>query len=138
MRIENHTERITRIPIMGQTAAKTVAVVDHVTLLPGVNEVDPAKWDKVKDYDLVKRLAEEGRRGKGFVVGDPKKSLKTLADLSEKEARYTVEDTVDAKLLAAWKASEKRETVIAAIDAQFEKIDPKESRAAAVAGRRDV
>lgn len=130
MRVENHTERVTKIPIMF-THEKTghCAEVDSIVLLPGVNDVDPEKWAKVKDFEHVKLLVKLGAKRGGFVVGKPTESLATLEKLDAEDAIETVDECVDAKLLAAWRASEKRAAVLEALEKQIEKIDPRKDRA---------
>lgn len=130
MRVENHTGRITKIPVTGKNESGGVATKASVTLLPGVNDVDPDLWAKCEEIALVKSLIEMGARKGGIVVGDRKKSLKTLAEFPEKVAIETIEETVSVELLKGWQATEKREKVLAAIAAQFEAIDPKRDRPA--------
>jgi hypothetical protein len=129
MRVENHTGHITKIPVMSQAASGgTAASAASVVLLPGVNEVDPGAWKECEKIALVKSLIELGERKGGLVVGDPKKSLKSLAEFSEKEAIAIAEETIDVGLLKGWKASEKREKVLEVVAAQLDLIDPKSDK----------
>jgi dihydroorotate dehydrogenase len=130
MRVENHTDHVNKIPIM-VTDEKTghCAERDAIILLPGVNDVDAEKWAKIAGAPLVKVLTGLGRRG-GFVVGDPKETIaKSLAHLSEADAKDTVAECVDKALLVAWRASEKRQGVLEAIVAQIDAIDPRSDKA---------
>lgn len=125
MRVENYTGHVTKIPIMmanNQTGAVTekIAVILH----EGVNEVDPALWAECEKIAYVKSLQDMGFRRGGIVAGDPKVSLRNLDALKPQIAIDTVEDTMDAKLLASWRLTERRESVLKAIDAQAKKLDP--------------
>lgn len=136
MRVENHTGHVMRIPIMAASGAEKrhVSEVDNVTLLPGVNEVDPSKWAKCEPIDLIRRLVKAGERKGGIVVGDPKKSLRVLSDLDEDDAIETVEGTFDAALLGTWAKNDRRTAVLEAVVKQIDLIDPKEARTNAVRG----
>lgn len=128
--VVNHTEQVYRIPIMdpglGKDPRPTTAAT--ITLLPGANAVDPDEWEMVEDYPIVALLRKKKQRG-GFEVGDPKLDVRTLAGFKDiDEAKELIDATVDGDLLKTWLRSEKRPDLVAALEAQMEKIDPRRDR----------
>ena len=100
-------------------------------LMPGLNEVDPAAFDAVKELPAFAALLEDGtievletKGGKSMTTKDvPKVDVKKAE--SGHAVTLTVEDTVDKKLLKEMKKLEKRPEVLDAIEEQLAAIDPK-------------
>lgn len=81
----------------------------QVRLMPGINEVDPSLWAKVKHHPLAKHLIGDG------VLKCPGEEL---TKMNPREAIQVVRDTLDAELLEQWSAEETRKQVLAAITEQ--------------------
>ena len=95
-------------------------VGDHVTLLPGVNEVEDAVWAKAEPS--AKNLVDAG-----LVEPKPGVSVKNLWKHNPHEAVALVKATVDRKLLEGWAETEKRRPVLDAINGRLDEITPKPS-----------
>lgn len=83
-------------------------------LLPGVNQLPRAQWEKAKGEKMVQLHVTEGL----FV----ELGAKSLAELDEKRALELVDLTVDDRLLKTWHGSEQRSKVRAALEAQGKKV----------------
>ena len=105
------------------TVMKPKMVKPFLRLKPGINEVDPKVWTEAAKNKNVQHYLDEDE----IIVHDSptgagaKKS--GLAGYDEKAARRMIRSTYDPELLGKWKASEKREKVLAEIAKQVEKID---------------
>lgn len=115
--VKNHTTSILTIPCP--------KLGGEVVLMPGANPaVDGKKWAEAATAPMVKALLKLRKRS-GLEVDEKIDASDSLADVDENDAVDLVDETVDAKILKKWKASEKRAEVLAAIEAQIEKIDPR-------------
>lgn len=124
--VRNFTDSQVTIPLpYTKDATGRAAASGEVILMPGVNEVDAAKWDKAATSPAVKAYLK--MRAKGGITVDEKSS--GPADLSVDDAVDLVEDTVDGALLKKWAEREDRAEVSAAIKSQIEKIDPRNDKA---------
>lgn len=86
-----------------------------LTLWPGVNDVDPAKWVEALKIKLVYTLCADGV----FEVAEG--GLETFPTPKAVEA---VKLTFDPKLLAQWEETEKRRPVLNAIAKQLARMKP--------------
>ena len=88
---------------------------ESITLLPGLNYVNETLWEKLtKGHKLVEFMIEEGTIE---VLGD-----KPLTKYTAPKAIKAVKEVYDRKLLNELKSTEKREPVLAAIEAQLESV----------------
>lgn len=122
MLVKNNETRFHRIGL-GPKAT------DGFTLKPGVNDVDPALWAKAKEIKLIQwhidngTLEELHETTKGAEAAAAP-AVQDLSGMSARLATKVVGNTVDRELLERWKASESRDTVTKAIDAQLDRITP--------------
>lgn len=105
---------------------------NEMRLIPGVNEVSDKVWDSVKDNPLVKARLSNGeivlmkvstqapQDSKASQAGAP--AAYSLAELNANEAKEIVKETLDLKLLEAWKEKETRKAVVTAIEKQIESL----------------
>lgn len=92
---------------------------EAITLMPGMNEVDSKKWDKVKDLPLVQaRIDSEQLIIKELKDGE----THILSSLDAKGAIKIVKETFKKELLDDWLTKEKRQNVIKAINEQIKEI----------------
>lgn len=91
-----------------------------INLMPGVNEIALAEWDKVKSHPVVAFWLKEGEIE---VVSDPKKPLPPFGEIPMAEALALVNETFRVDLLNEWRANEKRGGVLAAIEEQLKIIE---------------
>jgi hypothetical protein len=107
--------------LIENTEANIKNLGDIVTLMPGVNDVDPALWDKAQKIALVQHFLKSGVLK---VVSGGSESHKDIAALEEHEALELVDRTVDHNLLTAFAEQDKRGAIRKAIDKQLAKITP--------------
>ncbi len=97
-----------------------------IRLLPGRNDVLPAEWEIVREYDIIKAMLDavelEEPAAKTPAAAPQVTSLK---DFNEREALKLIKETVDADLLILWGDSEQRKGVMAALEKQLKLVDPK-------------
>lgn len=86
-----------------------------ITIMPGVNKVDPAAWALLGPLDKNKALSHYLKEGTLELLQDS-----TLKDLPLDKAVKLVESTVSYNLLVEWQATEGRSKVRRAIDKQLE------------------
>jgi hypothetical protein len=101
--------------------------VDHVPLMPGNNDVDPAVWAELVKNDGVRSLLETNARtgqiGRPILEAEKDISLKDISTISAKKAVRIVQETWDRGLLRSWQRPETRREVGDAIDSQLAKIE---------------
>lgn len=98
----------------------------RLDLKPGVNRVERADWDKVKDDDITKFRLRRGSLG-------PNQAVFEVLDGPEKKLTSSlVADTYDRELLRSWLETERAPEVIAAIQAQLVRIAPSAANTAAI------
>ena len=97
--------------------------VNH--LKPGLNTLEQADWDKLKNHPVIKSMLAEKELEiiAEDVPGEPTKDLKELKDLSSKEAKELIELTFEIPQLKSWSESETRAPIKKAIETQIEKIE---------------
>lgn len=124
--VKNHTTSILTIPLpYGRNADGSAFGRGEIVLLPGANPaVDAKKWAEAKSAPMIVALLKLRKR-EGLEVDEKTDASESLADLDENDAIDLVDETVDPKILAKWKKSEKRAEIVAAIEAQIEKLDPR-------------
>lgn len=102
-------------------------------LLPGVNEVDAASWEKVKDSTFSKWYLEQGlveiihepkSNGKiSELSGDGSKNdSSAIKKLAAKKALEIIKETYDPALLNKWAQTETRKQVLKAIEDQAQSL----------------
>ncbi|WP_346235724.1 hypothetical protein MKY04_09285 [Lysinibacillus telephonicus] len=91
-----------------------------VMVIPGVNTIEDADFEKFSKHPLIKTLINKGE----IVVpeGSSSEKAQTLKDLSAEDAIELVKDTFSVEYLEELKESETRKTVLTAIDAQIKSI----------------
>lgn len=89
-----------------------------VVLVPGVNNVDQAAFEKFLEHPLMAHLNKKG----GFEYEKEEKKL-TADDLIE-----LVGDTFDLEVLEKMKDGEKRKTVLEAIEKRLEELQNPENK----------
>lgn len=103
-----------------------------VALIPGVNKIDPADWEKMSKHPLIQARVESGALEVLTAVGKASAAVDPVVQLLAQkpgEALKLAAQTIDAGLLSAWAAAEKRPAVKKAIDAQLKKLaEPVEFR----------
>jgi hypothetical protein len=96
---------------------------ESVKLLPGVNTVDDALWESLKDHAIIKAHVESGDFEVLEPDGDSKDATKLLLTMRQPEAKRLVCETIDRDLLLAWKEADHRPQVIGAIKSQLADLD---------------
>lgn len=87
-----------------------------IRLMPGVNQIEDADWEKVKALKGVQVFLEEGELLEIDATPLPKRP--------SKDAIKLVKNTFDKALLLKWREDEKREDVTKAIAHQINEITP--------------
>lgn len=112
-----------------ENRALMVPIADGLPLLrifPGVNEVEDATWNKVRDTVKTKldagKLVELHATSKKDQKGVETFTGKTLKDLDHNAAESCVKDCLDRDLLDRWKKLETRDSVRLAISNQLEEL----------------
>lgn len=90
----------------------------HAPLMPGVNRVDEALWQRVKQWSTVKPLLEDRVLVERQLVPEG-----GLGKLAANDALDLLERTVDPRLLKDWAAADKRPAVQKAVQAQLRKVE---------------
>lgn len=95
---------------------------------PGINDVDPKKWDECKKDPEIKRLigenifveflADKTAEGKKAAEAE----VLSLVDFTESKAIKVVKKTYKLDMLSLWQAGETRQSVIVEIVRQIESI----------------
>jgi hypothetical protein len=109
--------------IVKNTEPRVHSLGGFVTLLPGVNEVDEAAWERALSISIVQHYVDEGV----FVVAGSAKGkpgeAAAIAGMSVGEAKKLVGETVDLQLLRSWESLEERKGVQSSITAQITKVE---------------
>ncbi len=111
----------------GKNNHKAISPV-QVTLVPGVNSIPDADWEKCQSHPTVKAMMEDGDielvEAKGEVTADDKKNgAPDLKGYNAKEAAKAVKATANPDLLEEWLKMESRSSVKKAIVDQLAKIE---------------
>lgn len=126
MLLVNKTERIIQL---SEVNSENPNAAPTIIPIVGTVEMSDARWEslkntKTKDKDgkfkphpTIKAMLDEGWLEE--IYSTPQKAL---VDLKPRDAMEVVEATVDMKLLAEWKKSEKRKPVSMAIDNQMKRL----------------
>lgn len=96
--------------------------IGTVKMVPGINEIDDAEWEKVKNLRTVKSRLENGT----YVIRSA--SGESITKLAAADAVRQVKRTFDSKLLDKWIAEDQRKAVRDAIAEQYTKITPATSK----------
>jgi hypothetical protein len=91
-----------------------------VMLIPGVNTIEDADFEKFSKHPLMKSLIKSGEIVIPEGAGDQKAQL--LKDLGAEDAIELVKDTYSVEYLESLKEGETRKTVLAAVDEQIKTI----------------
>jgi hypothetical protein len=90
---------------------------------PGVNDVDPAKWDRAMKDPEIANLVEDGKlvvlKADESKSEEEGKTVSSLKGYSKKKALDVIKSTFNYEMLALWKASDDRPEVIVAIEKQI-------------------
>lgn len=112
--------------------------IGPIRFLPGINEVEESNWNKVKDHPLlqerfdsgalvwVKGPKDEVKKAKAEALPPVEDDGDALAGTTVEEAKKLVTDTFDLNLLKKWSETETRKSVLKAIEAQVDKVTPKD------------
>jgi hypothetical protein len=84
-------------------------------LVPGNNEIDAEAWAKAKKLKIVQANLESG----AWVEAGA-----SMREAADEVSIGLVHETLDRRLLMKWKGTERRPTVVAAINHQLEQTDP--------------
>lgn len=132
--IENTSAQLHGIPRpAGNAVAGALVQTELIRLKPGLNKVDADAWKVAKQQVMTQKNIEEG-------IFRELKEAESLNKLSPTESTRYIEMIADSKLLLEWKGIEKRQKVLAAIDARLEQLDkpePGTSKPDAKGGRRE-
>jgi hypothetical protein len=108
--VSNNQSRLVSIPV---SKDKTLQ------LSPGANPIEDKDWEKVSDYQSVKREIELGNLE---VLERVDKEGNPLPSMKAQDAAALIKRTVNPKLLAAWKPGETRKVVLDAFTYQERKL----------------
>lgn len=115
--------------------------IEGKRFLPGLNEVSPEEYGRLKAGAGFQSLLDKGvLRWQGQSPDEAKGGQgkeNPLADAKPYEAKEVIAETIDKRVLSSLKGKEKRPEVIAAIDEQLEKIEPKDSDFGGPVGRKN-
>jgi len=113
--------------------------IGSLRFLPGINEVDEAAWNKVKDHPLLQERFNSGAllwvKGPGVQKKEVpedvppeevESDVEALDGMTSDEAKALVAKTFSLDLLNSWLELETRKGVLKAIEAQIEAVTPKE------------
>lgn len=89
-----------------------------LALKPGVNRVERAEWDKVKDDEINKFRLRRGSLAPGQAI------FEVLDGPEKKLGVALVADTFDRELLHSWLETERSPELVSAIQAQLARIAP--------------
>jgi hypothetical protein len=99
-------------------------------ILPGVNSLESAKWDAIKNHPQVLKRIEDGIY-EVLSQGDEQTNdgnNENLANFKSPKAIQIVAATFDSSLLKTWEAAEKRKEVKMIIQAQLKKLESPETK----------
>lgn len=118
--IENTSAQLHGIPriAIGNVAGALVQP-NLVTLQPGLNVIETAKWEEAKKHKMVGVHIEEGT----FVE---LKEVDSLSKLNPNSAEKYIDMSNDAKMLTAWLKDEKRVKVKKWLNDRLEKLEKPE------------
>lgn len=96
----------------------------HDVIYPGVNDISTEKWNEMKKHPFIQHKLDEELLVELDSLGAAAKkdSVDSLSDFGPKKAVKLIESTVMPDLLEKWKASEKRDLVLKAIEKQLKKL----------------
>jgi len=102
----------------------------NVVLMPGVNTVDDADWENIKDHPkIVKRLEDNTLvielAASSTKAGESTDDKEILRKLNIKKAIPLVKKTYDILLLQSWLQVEDRPGVFSEIEKQIEMVEAK-------------
>ncbi len=92
-----------------QNKGNYVRHAENVTLIPGANEITNEQWEAYKAHPISKALIKNGEI----------EAKESFGSLSAAEAIELAMDTYDMDVLEQMKSTEKRSTVLKAIDEQI-------------------
>ena len=125
--VKSNYKSVWAIHYYAETKAKHAVATKSVRLLPGINEVEEAEWNKVKNHKQVVAALDEGVL---VVLQDPTKEDKPLDGLpsslekfSLKDACELVDGVMEIDVLKKWQKRETREAVKAALKKQIKELD---------------
>lgn len=93
----------------------------RLVLKPGVNEVDPAVWEKVREHPALRKRINQGLI-EVLSQGDESTHGAELRALRPNEARRLVRETIDVDVLTKWHEVEDRDNVLEQIEKQMAKV----------------
>ncbi len=103
-------------------------------LKPGVNQVDPKWWAKVRKHPTIAARLEKGSLVEEMAFeeaqdavslgdeGAEQAAVEHIGSLSVNHAKALIKDTIDMVLLKAWKKFDDRKGVKTAVDEQLGKL----------------
>lgn len=106
-----------------------------ILLMPGVNTPKKEEWDKVKTNPIVKQMIEDGKIEvvEAEKADSEEKEVSTsLALLHVKTAEKLVKETLNRDILKTWLSTEKRPSVLKALNEQLDKVTVKTTKQAEV------
>ena len=89
-----------------------------LALKPGINRVERAEWDRVKDDEITKFRLRRGSLAPGQAV------FEVLDGPEKKLGVALIADTFDRELLRSWLETERSPELVSAIQAQLARIAP--------------
>lgn len=119
MLLELKETRVVGIPVSTKADG-----TEFVTLIPGVNELDDAHWDALKNHPMIKMKMSEGHIE--LLKGG---SFEDIDKLTSEEAVVLVKKTVAKDKLQSVLGKEKRKDVVKALKAQIAELEKVEFRA---------
>jgi len=90
----------------------------RLDLKPGVNRVERAEWDRVKDDEINKFRLRRGSFAPGQAI------FEVLDGPEKKLGVSLIADTFDRELLRSWLETERSPELVSAIQAQIARIAP--------------
>ena len=110
--------------ILIQHHAERLHHIDGVMLMPGINEVDAERFGEWMKLPAFKALVDDEVITQ-LEAGDRDMTRVDFGKLKEKDALELVANTMRKELLESFAEETKSKKVLAAIDAQLKKIDPR-------------
>lgn len=93
------------MPLINNKEARLITLPGRLRLKPGMNDIDAAAWGKAKKHSGVQAMLKAKAIEEGGASGDTDADDPTSMLLSD--AKATIAETFDVKLLDKWEAAEK-------------------------------